>query len=462
MSERLARALDRATGARPIPGNALRHLPDSVAALDAMLDLIRAARRSVHFENYIIRDDRTGRRFADALAERARAGVRVRVLYDALGSRGTGGGFWRALERAGAEVRAFGPIWTSGLLDAFSRNHRKLVVADAREAILGGLCIGDEWAGDPARGRLPWRDTMVSVCGPAVPALDASFARMWGRSGGAIPDSEFEPAPEPCGPSTVRVVEGRPGLSRTYRAVQLLAAAVTERLWITDAYLVAPPPLYAALVDAARSGVDVRFLLPGTSDVPIVRTFSRIGYRELLHSGARIFEWHGPMLHAKTLVADREWARVGSSNLNVSSLLGNYELDVMVDGDAFSETLAAQFRHDVAQAREIVIQTRRGMLPLPARLVGAPAAIPAATPAHKRSRRELQAAAVVALAQIAGGARRMLAGAAAIVFALGGTLLMLFPTVMSLALAAGAFATSIALAGYALARRRRRQQADAA
>lgn len=460
MSERLARALDRATGARPIPGNALRHLPDSVAALDAMLDLIRAARRTVHFENYIIRDDHTGRRFAGALAERAHAGVRVRILYDAFGSRGTGGGFWRALERAGAEVRAFRPIWTSGLLDAFSRDHRKVVVADGREAILGGLCIGDEWAGNPERGRLPWRDTMVAVRGPVVPALDASFARMWARAGAAIQDGGSTPAPEPCGPSAVRVVEGSPGLSRTYRAVQLLAAAVTERLWITDAYLVAPPPLYAALVDAARSGVDVRFLLPGTSDAPIVRTFSRTGYRELLHAGARIFEWRGPMLHAKTLVADREWARVGSSNLNVSSLLGNYELDVIADCDTLTETLAGQFRRDLTQSREIVLQARR-RLPLPPRLVGAPAAAPVVAPPHKRSRRELQAAAAVALVQVAGGARRMLAGAAAIVFALGGMLLILFPTVMSVALAAGAFGTSVALAGYALARRRRQRQADA-
>ncbi|HEX9611461.1 MAG TPA: phospholipase D-like domain-containing protein [Gemmatimonadales bacterium] len=460
MSERLARALDRATGARPIPGNALRHLPGSVAALDAMLDLIRAARRTVHFENYIIRDDGTGRRFADALAERAHAGIRVRILYDALGSRGTGGGFWRALERAGVEVRAFGPIWTSGLLDAFCRDHRKLVVADGREAVLGGLCIGDEWAGNPERGRLPWRDTMVAVRGPAVTALDASFARMWARAGTPIQDGVSEPAPEPCGPSAVRVVEGSPGQSRTYRAVQLLAAAATERLWITDAYLVAPPPLYAALVDAARSGVDLRFLLPGTSDVPIVRTFSRTGYRELLHAGARIFEWRGPMLHAKTLVADREWARVGSSNLNVSSLLGNYELDVMADCDTLTETLAGQFRRDMTQSREIVLQARR-RLPLPPRLVGAPAAAPIVAPPHKRSRRELQAAAVVALVQVAGGARRMLAGAAAIVCALGGLLLILFPTVMSAALAAGAFGTSLALAGYALARRRRRRQTDA-
>jgi cardiolipin synthase len=459
VSERLSRALDRASGARPIPGNALRHLPDSARSLEAMLELIAGARHTVHFENYIIRDDRTGRRFAGAFAERARAGVRVRVLYDALGSRATRGRFWKELRRAGVDVRAFRPIWTSGPFEAFSRNHRKLIVVDGREAMLGGLCIGDEWAGDPARGRLPWRDTMVTVCGPAVAALDGSFARVWAEAGDPLPGHEFSPAPEPCGTSTVRVVDGEPGRSRIYRAVQLLAAAVTERLWITDAYLVAPPPLYAALVDAARSGVDVRLLLPGTSDVPIVRTFSRIGYRELLRAGARIFEWRGPMLHAKTLVADREWARIGSSNLNVSSLLGNYELDAVAECDSLSEALAAQFRHDAALSREIVLLERRR---LPARLVGAPAVAAAVAPTHKRSRRELQAAAAVALVQVAGGARRMLAGAAASAFAVAGALLLLFPTAASVVLAASAFGASLGFAAYALARRRRRRRGDAA
>ncbi|HEV8303778.1 MAG TPA: phospholipase D-like domain-containing protein [Gemmatimonadales bacterium] len=459
MSERLTRALDRASGARPIPGNALRHIPDSTAALDAMLELIAGAGHSVHFENYIIRDDRTGRRFAAALTDRARAGVRVRVLYDAFGSLGTGRRFWRELRRAGVDVRAFHPILTTGPFRALSRDHRKLLVTDGREAMLGGLCIGDEWAGDPARGRMPWRDTMVTVCGPAVAALDGSFARGWARAGTPLPGDEFEPAPEPCGSSVVRVVDGEPGLSRAYRAVQLLAAAVTERLWITDAYLVAPPPLYASLVDAAKSGVDVRLLLPGTSDIPVVRTFSRIGYRDLLRAGARIFEYSGPMLHAKTTVADREWARIGSTNLNVSGLLGNYELDIVADCDGLSEALAWQFRHDMAMSREIVLLERRR---LPARLVGAPAETPALAPAHHRSRRELQAAAVVALVRVAGGARRMVAGVAALTFAVAGALLVLFPTAVSAVLAVAAFATSFGFAGYTFARRRRRRQTDAA
>lgn len=457
-----SRALDRATGARPIPGNLLRHIAVSSDALDTMLEMIASAQRTVHFENYIIRDDHTGCRFATAWAERARAGVRVRVLYDAFGSLGTGSAYWRELKSYGVDVRPFRPIWTSGLTEAFSRDHRKLLVVDGERAMTGGLCVGDEWAGsgDPLSC---WRDTMVMVCGPAVAPLEAAFARMWARAGRPLPEDETVSAAEECGPSEVRVVEGIPGQSRIYRAVQLLAAAVTERLWITDAYLVAPPPLYASFVDAARSGVDVRLLLPGTTDIPIVRSFTRAGYRELLHAGARIFEYRGPMLHAKTLLADHHWARVGSSNLNFSSLLGNYELDLVAEQDRLTATLAAQFLHDMAHCREIVLMARR-RLPLPPRLVDAVAVSPsnAASPAptFKRSLRVRQAVAAVALMQAASGARRMLVGAAAVVLLIVGVSLILFPIVASTVLAVGALATSLWLAGFAFARRRRRRETD--
>ena len=459
MTDRLARALDRASSARLIPGNTVRHFPDSPAALDAMHGLIAGARRTIHFENYVIRSDRTGRRFAAALAERARAGVHVRVLYDALGSVGTRRWFWQDLRRAGVEVRSFRPLLTTGLLEVWSRDHRKLIVTDGREAMLGGLCIGDEWAGDAARGRLPWRDTMVSVCGPAVAALEGSFARVWASVGAPLPPDAIAPTAEACGSSALRVIDGVPAQSRAYRAVQLLAAAAQERLWITDAYMVAPPPLYAGLVDAAKNGVDVRLILPGTTDIAVVRTFSRIGYRDLLRAGARIFEYGGPMLHAKTLLVDREWARVGSTNLNISSLLGNYELDILAECDSLTEALAAQFRHDASQSREIVLLERRR---LPARLVRAPG--PPATPIpapHKRTRRELQAAAAIALVQVAGAARRTVAGAAAVPLALVGALLLVFPTVTSVVLASGAIAMSLGLAAYAVARRRTRRRTDA-
>ena len=458
--DELSRAIDRAAGARPIGGNRLEHYPDSPRALDAMVAAIVAARATIHFENYIIRDDATGRRFADVLAERARAGVRVRVLYDALGSLGTSHRYWRGLRQAGAEVRAFHPLLTPRPFELLQRDHRKLLATDGEWAMIGGLCIGDEWAGDPARGRRPWRDTMVAVSGPAAAALDGAFARIWSRAGPALPPDELASDPAPCGSSIVRVVEGMPGRARVYRAVQLLAATAAERLWITDAYLIAPATLYASLIDAARSGVDVRLLVPGASDLPILRNFTRVGYRDLLRAGVRVFEYQGPMIHAKTMLVDRRWARVGSSNLNVSSLLTNYELDLAAECEALTGELADQFRRDLASSREIVLQARR--LLLPPKLVGAPAAQskPASDAPHKRSGYELGAVAVVALRRVAGGLRRAMASTAALASAGIGILLLAFPRIMSGVLAAGAFAVALAFGLYAFERRRSRDADD--
>ncbi len=373
-----------------------------------MLDTIARASRWIHFENYIIRSDAEGRRFAEALIARAREGVHVRVLYDAIGSFSTRRRLWRELRDAGVEVRAFHPIRPLSLVSNFSRNHRKLVVADGSRAVIGGLCIGCEWTGEAIKGGQPWRDTAVDIAGPAAAVLDQAFGRTWEVAGGKLPDDDVAGRVAPHGSAEVRIIGGEPGRERTYRVVELLAAGSINRLWITDAYLVAPPRLFQALRDAARDGVDVRLLVPGSSDLPVVRNLSRIGYRELLRSGVRIYEWEGPMLHAKSIVADSRWVRIGSSNLNPSSLLGNYELDVLIEDPGLAEAMERQFRLDIARSREV---TRRR--------VRAPGRISAALPTAlareepeirvvppRRSRREIRRRAVVALRTIAGNARR--------------------------------------------------------
>lgn len=456
--DELALAIDRAAGARRVGGNRLEHFADSPRALDAMLALITRAERWVHLENYIIRGDRTGQRFAEALMERAQAGVRVRVLYDGLGSVGTSRAFWNRLRKAGVDVRAFHPILSWRVSEIVSRDHRKLLVVDGAQATLGGLCIGDEWAGDPERHRRAWRDTVVGIAGPAVPVLDAAFASTWRRAGPDLPPDEQSADPEPCGGSSVRIIQGIPRRARVYRAVELLAASAAERLWITDAYLVAPAPLYASLIDAARSGVDVRLLVPGTSDLPVLRYLTRVGYRELLHRGVRIFEFQGPMIHAKTMLVDHRWARVGSTNLNVSSLLTNFELDLLAEGEELCDALASQFRRDLSASREIVLQRRRR---LPARLVGAPAESPPDTPeqpsSHKRTRYELGAVALVVVRRVAGGIRRGIAATGALVFAGLGTLLLIFPRIMGIIFAILAYVVALALGLYAVERRRSRE-----
>jgi cardiolipin synthase len=403
----VANAINRAAGGRPIPGNKVELLIDGPCAYDAMLDAIAGATRWIHFENYIIRADTAGHRFAELLMRRAREGIHVRVLYDGLGSMGTRRSFWRALRQAGAEVRPFRPLSALDLVPNFSRNHRKLVVADGARAVVGGLCIGCEWTGEDTDDGHPWRDTAVDIGGPAAAVLDQAFASTWEVAGGRLPPDDVAGRVTPRGEAEVRVISGEPGRERAYRVVELLAGGSIERLWITDAYLVAPPRLFQALRDAARDGVDVRLLVPGTSDLPLVRNLSRIGYRDLLRSGVRIFEWDGPMLHAKTIVADGRWTRVGSSNLNPSSLLGNWELDVLIEDPVLADAMERQFRRDIARSREVIRRPARG----PERISAALPAVlrreaPEVIDRHQPTRRERRRRAALAVRALIANARR--------------------------------------------------------
>jgi cardiolipin synthase len=407
LAQSVASAINRAAGGRPIPGNHVELLIDGPQTYAAMLDLIARASRWIHFENYIIRRDTEGWRFAEALAARAREGVQVRVLYDGMGSMFTSRKLWRSLRQAGAEVRSFHPLRPLHIVTNFSRDHRKLVVADGAGAVLGGLCIGCEWTGDGDRVR-PWRDTAVRIGGPASAVLDQSFARTWSVAGTALPAEEAAGRVTPEGDGEVRVIMGEPGRERAFRVIELLAAGSVERLWITDAYMVAPPRLFQALRDAARDGVDVRMLVPGSSDLPLIRNLSRIGYRDLLRSGVRIYEWDGPMLHAKSIVVDGRWVRIGSSNLNPSSLIGNYELDVLIEDPALADAMERQFRLDISRSREVSRRPLRG----PRRISEAlPTALTRKDPEvagtrHRRSRREVRRGAALVLRTIASNARR--------------------------------------------------------
>jgi cardiolipin synthase len=402
-----------------------------------MREVIAGASRWIHFENYIIRSDAVGWRFAELLAGRAREGVRVRVLYDWFGSFATSRGFWSYLRKAGVEVRAFHPPQLVDAVTNISRNHRKLVVADGSRAVLGGLCIGCEWTGESHAGSQPWRDTAVEVQGPAAAVLDQSFTNVWETTGEKVPPDQAAGVVEPVGGAGVRVISGEPGRERAYRVIELLAAGSVERLWITDAYLVAPPRLFQALRDCARDGVDVRLLVPGSSDLPLIRNLSRIGYRDLLRSGVRIYEWDGPMLHAKSMVCDERWVRVGSSNLNPSSLLGNYELDVLIEDTVLADAMEAQFRRDISRSREVASRPIRGPRRISQALPGAlTRQSPEVEPAlYYRSRRETRRRAVLVLRAIASNARRSVFGPISALFIALGALLIALPRVSAYVLA---------------------------
>ena len=360
-----ARAFDRATGAPSIEGNALRLLLDARENYPAWLAAIERAQRFVLFESYIIDDDVVGRSFADALAARARAGVRVYVVYDWLGSHGADA-LWPALRSAGAEVRGFNPPRIASPLGWLTRDHRKTIVVDGEVGFVSGLCVSAKWQGDAQRSLEPWRDTGVELRGPALVELCDAFNEVWRAAGGRSLPAEFAAAASAAGHAgdvRVRVVAGAPNTTGTYRLDLAIAGLARHTLWLTDAYFIATAAYVQALAAAARDGVDVRLLVPGASDIPIVAAISRSVYRPLLEAGVRVFEWNGTMLHAKTAVADGVWARVGSTNLNLASWLGNYELDVAVEDVAFAGQLVAQYETDLDHATEIVLTRRNRVRP---------------------------------------------------------------------------------------------------
>lgn len=360
-------ALTRAAGAPLSLGNAVDLLIDARANFDAWLQAISQARRTILFGNYIFRADEVGRAFVAALAERARAGVRVCVLRDWMGCLGQSrASLWQPLRDAGGEVRVFNRFDPLSPFGWINRDHRKLLAIDGTHGFVSGVCVSAQWLGNPARGREPWRDTGIALRGPAVADLERAFADTWATLGAPLPADTLAAAESiaAAGDVALRVIATQPSSTGTYRMDQLVAALAHQRLWLTDAYFVGAAPYISALTNAAHDGVDVRLLVPGASDIPVVAALSRTGYRALLEAGIRVFEWNGPMLHAKTAVADTRWARVGSTNLNIASWLGNCEIDVAIENADFVQRLANQYENDLQHATEVVLSRHRRARPV--------------------------------------------------------------------------------------------------
>jgi len=348
--------LSRRASAPLRPVEETRVLRDGEEAFPVMLDLIREAKTSVWFENFIFAGDATGRRFARALGEAARRGVEVRVLYDPVGTMMVkGGSIASALKTEGVPACAFRPVlpwapWTWPRLR--HRDHRKTMTIDGHTAVVGGLCISDNWAAH-ADGGHNWRDTALLVRGAIASDVAVAFEAMWRRARMEevpVPAlfSENPPAP-PCG----MVLADQPGAHHVASIYLWLAAHAQRSLEITDAYLVTPEPVVAAFEAAARRGVEVRFLLPGNNNHPFAAASARRRYARLLTAGARIYEWRGMMVHAKTAVADGEITLVGSSNLDPLSMTRNYELNLLVADPGTGAAMREMFQRDLDGAREI-------------------------------------------------------------------------------------------------------------
>jgi len=338
-------------------GHAVRVLRDGALAFPAMLAGIRAARRSVCFENFIMADDQTGRNFTAALRKARERGAAVRVLYDPVGSLLVKGGpVGRRLREAGVNARAFRPLsplapWS--WLRLRHRDHRKLLVCDDLIAFVGGICISDRWAPSDLGGA-GWRDTAVSIRGPAVLDLQVAFDRMWSRARGEPPPTSLSRRPPPeKGEAAVVVVGDRPGLRRVAAIYEWLADRAEQTIELTDAYFVAPRRVLDALIRAARRGVRVRLLLPGRNNHPVAGLAARRIYQPLLDAGAEIYEWTGVMLHAKTAVVDGLVALVGSSNLDPLSLHRNFEMNALIADPDAGAAMARLFAADLEQATRV-------------------------------------------------------------------------------------------------------------
>jgi len=342
---------------RLVPGNHVKLLRDGVDAFPEMLRAIQGARHRVRLETYIFGADAVGQLFADALAEAVRRGVRVTVLYDAVGSVWTPRSFFRRMRATGVEAHAFRPFSRHVSLRRFiQRDHRKLLVVDSRVAFVGGINISAEWAprGVP-RGR-GWRDDALRIEGPAAAALERRFFASWRVAVRERLRAWRSKPPPPDGPPAgglgLAILSSRRAIHRAY--VRALESAERSVL-VAAGYFAPDGRVLSALEDAARRGVEVKLLLAGRSDHAFMTWAARGFYARLLRAGVRVFEWSEGVLHAKTAVVDGRWATVGSFNLEPLSLLHNHEVNVALVEPSFAAQLEASLRKDLSACREVTL-----------------------------------------------------------------------------------------------------------
>lgn len=319
----------------------------------AMLTALAAAERSICFETYILAADATGDRFKAVLIERARAGVAVRIIYDAVGSFGLPDAWVDELRAAGCDVIDFNPIspWRRRFRLSH-RDHRKIIVVDDRVGFTGGLNIANDYAA-VEDGGVGWHDVHCRVTGSIVLDLARMFRRNWLRSGGKLYPAPpaAEPAP-PRGEVFLRLLDNTQRRQRTIvrRAYLHVIKHARERVLITNAYFLPDRGLRRALGKAAARGVDVRVMVPGSSDVKLAQWATLYVLRRLARRGVRIFLWRGVMMHAKTATVDALWSTIGSYNFDAQSRFNNLEVTIEILDATTGQTLVANFERDIANA----------------------------------------------------------------------------------------------------------------
>lgn len=358
-------------GSPLLVGNKVMLLQDGPATFQAMFAAIRGARDHIHLETYIIEDDDVGRQFADALIERQSGGVQVTLMYDSVGSIGTPAAFFERLIAAGVRVVEFNPVnplTAARGWEVNRRDHRKILIVDGRIAFVGGINISSVYSPGSARARsanrvpgaLPWRDTHLQVEGPVVAQFQRLFLASWEKQKGeALAPREFFPTPVVVGRDVVRAIGSSPDepLSHMYATLISAIGSAETSVHLTNAYFVPDPQLLAALIEAARRGVDVKVIVPSSTDSGLVFHAGRRSYAQLLAGGVKLYQRRGGMLHAKTALIDGVWSTVGSTNLDWRSFLHNDEANAVVLGPEFGAQMQAAFAADLAASDPITVES---------------------------------------------------------------------------------------------------------
>jgi len=346
-----------------VAGNDVSFLHDGDECFPAMLSAIASAEREVLLEMYWFNSDATGRRFADALSERARVGVRVHVIYDALGSLAVEQDMFDAMRAAGCEVLEYNPIAPWRARFRFSkmnnRDHRKMLIIDGCIGFTGGVNLDDAWA-SPGDHGLSFRDVMVRVVGPAVTEMRALFFRTHRTFHLAVGEEQLPP-PKPSGGAPVMVHANDRGRDR--RRIHRVYLAEIQRarrdIVIVNAYFIPDRHVRRALLWARKRGVSVRVMLPANSDVAAVRYATRKLYTWMLKQGIQVFEWGPHVMHSKVAVIDGEWCTVGTHNFDYRSWANNLEVNVAIRDQQASQLLLDRIERDLRESTQVQLTAWR-------------------------------------------------------------------------------------------------------
>jgi cardiolipin synthase len=354
---RARRALEGVVGIPATEGNRVTVLHNGCEIFPAMLDAIRGAEHAIDFLTFVYWKGEIGTEMADALSRRAKAGVRVRVLLDAWGSRPIESHLIDDMTGAGVQVRWFRPLSRVRIGEVNHRTHRKVLVVDESVAFTGGVGISDLWNGD-ARNEHEWRDTHFKVEGPAVDGLRAAFLDNWAETGPTIFDVGFDHFPSQLTPgqSAIQCVRGASAMGgRDLASVfRTLLQLTQRRLRVTTAYFVPDDDLTKRLCDAAARGVQVQILIPGPfADKRFVQLAAEVDYEELLKAGVELWNFQPSMMHAKTMTVDGMIANVGSANFNTRSLNCDEEINMVIFDPLLVHTLDRHFDDDLERSVRI-------------------------------------------------------------------------------------------------------------